>query len=189
LSAAEQLVLKNVLVGPLPNKENFDVDFASMTENDVPLVITQSEFTRRMKDMSTLGGGMNFYGNLPDRFSLVVNTNNSLITRTLDDATKAHEKDLKGFSEKLDSLEEHKKDLQKAQEGKKDEEIKQEEKDKLSNVETKIKEIEDKRKTLLEDYGKKNDLICQLTDLALLSNNMLKGENLTKFVKRSIDLI
>ena len=189
LSTAEQLVLKNVLVGPLPNRENFDVDFASMNENDVPLVITQSEFTRRMKEMSTLGGGMNFYGNLPDRFSLVVNTNNTLITRTLEDVTKTHEKDLKGFSEKLDSLEEHKKDLQKAQEGKKDEEIKQEEKDKLSNVETKIKEIEDKRKTLLEEYGKKNDLICQLTDLALLSNNMLKGENLTKFVKRSIDLI
>ncbi len=189
LSTAEQLVLKNVLVGPLPNKENFDVDFASMNENDVPLVITQSEFTRRMKDMSTLGGGMNFYGNLPDRFSLVVNSNNSLIARTLVDVTKTHEKDLKGFSEKLDSLEEHKKELQKAQEGKKDEEIKQEEKDKLSNVETKIKEIEDKRQTMLEEYGKKNNLICQLTDLALLSNNMLKGEHLTKFVKRSIDLI
>lgn len=189
LSTAEQFVLKNVLVGPLPNRENFDVDFASMNENDVPLVITQSEFTRRMKEMSALGGGMNFYGNLPDRFSLVVNTNNTLITRTLEDVTNTHEKDLKGFSEKLDSLEEHKKDLQKAQEGKKEEEIKQEEKDKLGNVETKIKEIEDKRKTLLEEYGKKNDLICQLTDLALLSNNMLKGENLTKFVKRSIDLI
>ena len=190
LTSDEQTILKNVLVGPLPGKENFDVVFTDMKETEAPLVITQSEFTRRMKDMSALaGGGMSFYGNMPDRFSLVVNSNNPLIERVLEDVSKAHTKDMKGFNEKLDSLVEHKQELQKAHEGKKDEEIKQEEKDKLSNLETKIKEIEDKRTDLFEKYGKKNDLVCQLTDLALLSNNMLKGENLTKFVKRSIDLI
>lgn len=189
LSADEQLLLKNVLIGPLPGKENFDVDFADMNENDVPLVITQSEFTRRMKEMSALGGGMSFYGNMPDRFSLVVNSNNPLVIRVLNDASKAHKKELKGFSEKLSSLEDHKQELQKAQEGKKEEEVKQEEKDKLSKLETKILELEGKRTGLLEEYGKENSLISQLTDLALLSNNMLKGENLTKFVKRSIELI
>jgi len=107
----------------------------------------------------------------------------------LEDLDKKLGKDLKGFNEKKDSLEKHKSELQKTHEGKKDEDIKQEDKDKLDDFEKKINKLNAKRKDMLDKYGRENSLVCQLTDLALLSNNMLKGENLTKFVKRSIDLI
>ena len=152
-------------------------------------LITQSEFSRRMKDMSALGGGMDFYGSLPDSFNLVVNTNHPLVNKILTDSEKAMAKDLKSHKEKLESLEGHKTELEKAKEGKKEEEIKQEEKDKLTDVQKKIDKIEMKRKEMLEKSGKEDAMVCQLIDLALLSNNMLKGENLAKFVKRSIDII
>ena len=190
LTSGQQKFLKSVLTGPLTSKESFDVVFESMSENESPMLVTQSEFTRRMKDMSALGGGgMSFYGNLPDRFKLVVNSNHPLISKVLEDLDKKLGKDLKGFNEKTDSLEKHKSELLKTHEGKKDEDIKQEEKDKLEDFEKKINKLNAKKTDILDKYGRENDLVCQLTDLALLSNNMLKGENLTKFVKRSIDLI
>ena len=163
--------------------------YEAMGNTNNPMVITQSEFTRRMKDMSAIGGGMDFYGNLPDRFNLVVNSDHPLVTKVLEDVEKKHQKDLKGYNEKLNSLNKRLDELRKNQEGKKDEEIPQEEKDQISDVEKKVEDINTKTSDLLKKYGKNNALVCQLIDLALLSNNMLKGENLTKFVKRSIELI
>lgn len=190
LTAEQQNILSGLFIGALVNKEGFDVVFEDLSETENPLLITQSEFSRRMKDMSAFGGGgMDFYGSLPERFNLVVNTNHSMVNKILEDSEKALAKDLKSHKEKLESLESHKTELGKAGEGKKDEEIKQEEKDKLTDVQKKIDEIENKRKKMLEKSGKENTQVCQLIDLALLSNNMLKGENLAKFVKRSIDLI
>ena len=189
LTADQQTWLRNIFLGPIPNQDNFDVMFEAMGNANNPMVITQSEFTRRMKDMSAIGGGMDFYGNLPDRFNLVVNSDHPLVTKVLEDVEKKHQKDLKGFNEKLNSLNKRLDELRKNQEGKKDEEIAQEEKDQLSDVEKKVEDINTKTSDLLKKYGKKNALVCQLIDLALLSNNMLKGENLTKFVKRSIELI
>ncbi len=189
LPADKQIALKNVLLGPLPAKENFDVDFVSLSETEPPLVITQSEFTRRMKEMSSIGGGMDIYGNLPDRFTLVVNDANKLISRVIGDIDKELGDELDTFRGKIEKLADQKSKLDKAKEGKKEEEIKQEDKDELEKLETKIKELEEKRTKLLEKYGKENKVVCQLIDLALLSNNMLKGEHLTNFVKRSIALI
>ena len=189
LTGEQQNILSGLFKGALVNKEGFDVVFENMSESESPLLITQSEFSRRMKDMSALGGGMDFYGSLPDSFNLVVNTNHPLVNKILTDSEKAMAKDLKSHKEKLESLEGHKTELEKAKEGKKEEEIKQEEKDKLTDVQKKIDKIEMKRKEMLEKSGKENAMVCQLIDLALLSNNMLKGENLAKFVKRSIDII
>lgn len=190
LSSDDQIALKSVLLGPLPGKENFDVDFVSLNETEPPMVITQSEFTRRMKDMSALaGGGMDIYGSLPDRFTLVVNDANKLITRVVEDVEKVQGVELKSYRAKIEKLENQKNKLNKAKEGKKEEEVSQEEKDEINKMETKIKELEDKRNESLEKYGKDNKIVCQLIDLALISSNMLKGENLTNFVKRSIDLI
>ncbi len=190
LTVEQQNILSGLFIGALVNKEGFDVVFEDLSETENPLLITQSEFSRRMKDMSAFGGsGMDFYGSLSERFNLVVNTNHSMVNKILEDSEKALAKDLKSHKEKLESLESHKTELEKAGEGKKDEEIKQEEKDKLTDVQKKIDEIENKRKKMLEKSGKENTQVCQLIDLALLSNNMLKGENLAKFVKRSIDLI
>jgi len=190
LSSDKQAALKSVLLGPLPGKENFDVDFVSLNETEPPLVITQSEFTRRMKDMSALaGGGMDIYGNLPDRFTLVVNDASKLITRVIEDVEKEQGDELKSYKDKIVKLETQKNKLDKAKEGKKEEEILQEEKDELNKLETKIKELENKKNKSLEKYGKENKIVCQLIDLALISSNMLKGENLTNFVKRSIALM
>ncbi len=190
LSSDDQIALKSVLLGPLPGKENFDVDFVSLNETEPPMVITQSEFTRRMKDMSALaGGGMDIYGSLPDRFTLVVNDANKLITRVVEDVEKVQGVELKSYRAKIEKLENQKNKLNKAKEGKKEEAVSQEEKDEINKMETKIKELEDKRNESLEKYGKDNKIVCQLIDLALISSNMLKGENLTNFVKRSIDLI
>ncbi len=190
LSSDDQIALKSVLLGPLPGKENFDVDFVSLNETEPPMVITQSEFTRRMKDMSALaGGGMDIYGSLPDRFTLVVNDSNKLITRVVEDVEKVQGVELKSYRAKIEKLENQKNKLNKAKEGKKEDEVSQEEKDEINKMETKIKELEDKRNESLEKYGKDNKIVCQLIDLALISSNMLKGENLTNFVKRSIDLI
>ena len=190
LSADKQIALKSVLLGPIPGKENFDVDFVNMNENDPPMVITQSEFTRRMKDMSAMaGGGMDIYGSLPDRFTLVVNDSNKLVTRVVEDLEKEQGVELKSYKEKIDKLDDQKNKLEKDKEGKKEEEVPQESKDQLNKLESKIKELEDKRNKSLEKYGKGNKIVCQLIDLALISSNMLKGENLTNFVKRSIDLI
>ncbi len=189
LTGDQQNILSGVFMGPLVNKEGFNVVFEDLSETENPLIITQSEFTRRMKDMSAMGGGMDFYGTLPDSYNLVVNSNHPLIGKVLEDCGKKMEKEMKSLNEKVESLKEHKTELEKAKEAKKEEEIKQEDKDKLEDINKKIGEIEDKKNKKLEKAGKENSLVCQLIDLALLSNNMLKGENLSKFVKRSIDLI
>lgn len=169
--------------------EMYNVVIEALDENEVPVQITQSEFMRRMKDMSQLGGGMNFYGELPDSYNLVVNPNHNLIVKISDDLKTSvggklseNSKELKRLKEELDFMEkEHKK--------KKEDEISQAEKDDLDKLKKEIQETENKRKQILEIFGQENKTVKQLTDLALLANNMLKGEDLSTFVKRSIDLL
>jgi len=181
--------LKSVFNVKENSKELYNVVFETLDENDAPVLITQSEFMRRMKDMSQLGGGMNFYGELPDSYNLVVNLNHSLVLRINEDLETAegeklseNEKKRKEVKEEMDFLEEeHKK--------KKPEEISQVEKDDLEKLRKDLQEIEDARKTILENFGENNSLVKQLIDLALLANNMLKGEDLSNFVKRSVELL
>jgi len=169
--------------------EMYNVVIEALDENEAPVQITQSEFMRRMKDMSQLGGGMNFYGELPDSYNLVVNPNHNLIVKISDDLKTSvgdklseNSKELKKLKEELDFMEkEHKK--------KKEDEISQAEKDDLDKLKKEIQETENKRKQILETFGQENKTVKQLTDLALLANNMLKGEDLSTFVKRSIDLL
>ncbi|HQB37001.1 MAG TPA: molecular chaperone HtpG, partial [Bacteroidales bacterium] len=181
--------LKSVFNVKENSKELYNVVFETLDENDAPVLITQSEFMRRMKDMSQLGGGMNFYGELPDSYNLVINPNHSLVLRINEDLETAegeklseNEKKRKEVKEEMDFLEEeHKK--------KKPEEISQVEKDDLEKLRKDLQEIEDARKTILENFGENNSLVKQLIDLALLANNMLKGEDLSNFVKRSVELL
>ncbi|MCK4747972.1 MAG: molecular chaperone HtpG, partial [Bacteroidales bacterium] len=167
----------------------FLVSFENLGENESPVLITQSEFTRRMKEMSELGGGPNFYGGMPDSYSLVVNASHPLVNKVMESKEKALGKKLQDMKEKLEPLEVERTKLEKDKEGKKEEEITQEQKDKLEETQKKISQVEDKKKSLLTEYGGKNKIVKQMIDLALLSNNMLKGEELVKFVKRSVDLI
>ena len=189
LSDRDQQELTTVFKSQLPGGANFMVSFENLGENEQPVLITQSEWTRRMKEMSELGGGPNFYGQMPDSFSLVVNANHPLVNKVKESKEKSTGKKITDLDEKLKPFAEEKASLEKEKEGKKEEEISQEQKDKLEEVDKKLAELEEKKKTILTDFGKKNKIVKQMIDLALLSNNMLKGEELVKFVKRSVELI
>jgi len=181
--------LSPVFKSQLPQKDNYWVSFDALSEAENPVIITQSEFMRRMKDMATVGGGQSFYGELPDSYNLVINTNNPLVkniiseTETkISDTVKIYRQDLKVFEEEKEKLEKKHKD-------KKDEDIPQDEKDRLEELHDEIKQINEKKDQFLAGIGKENQILGQVIDLAMLANNMLKGEALTKFVKRSLELI
>ncbi len=189
LNAGQKENLAPAFKDQLANKDNYTVIFESLGETDNPVIITQSEFMRRMKDMSKLGGTMSFYGDMPDSYNLVINSNHKLIIRIAEDMDKKIGDKINKLKEEIKPLENNKAELEKAGKDKKEEEISQEDKDKIEDLENNIKKVKEKQNKLLADYGNKNKLVKQLIDLALLANNMLKGEDLNKFVKRSIELI
>ncbi|OFX83303.1 MAG: molecular chaperone HtpG [Bacteroidetes bacterium GWF2_33_16] len=189
LSDEEKNQLSKMFESQLPSFGSFTVQFENMNETDEPVVITQSEFMRRMRDMAAMSGGMNFYGDLPDSYNLVINSNHKLLAKIIEQKDKKLGTKISKLIEELNPLEKEKEEISKKQTGKKEEEINQVEKDKFSDVEKKIDALVKQKNELLETYGKENKLVKQLIDLALLANNMLKGEDLTKFVKRSVDLI
>lgn len=181
--------LKSVFNVSGKSKEIYNVVFESLDENDAPVTITQSEFMRRMKDMSQMGGGMNFYGELPDSYNLVINPNHHIVNKIAEDLQikegrrlEENNKDRKRIKEEISFTEqEHKK--------KKPEEISQVEKDDLEKLRKELSVVENARKDILEGYGAGNKVVKQLIDLSLLANNMLRGEELSTFVKRSVDLL
>ena len=190
ISGQDQEDLSVVFKSQLPNQENFFLLFEGMSESDNPVTITQSEFMRRMKDMAAMGGsGFSFYGEMPDQYNMVINGNHPVVIRLSEEKNKSLSKELKKIDDKIRPLKTNKQELEDAVKNKKAEEIKVEDKDRISELEGKISELNDKRNHLLSGFANENKLVKQLTDLALLSNNMLKGEDLIKFVKRSIELI
>nr|WP_321410673.1 molecular chaperone HtpG [uncultured Carboxylicivirga sp.] len=192
LSEAQKSDLTTIFSSQVPNvdKANFIVTFEALSEKDAPVMITQQEFMRRMKEMSAMGGGpMSFYGEMPDSYNLVVNGNHALVKQVLEAEEKEVGEKVASTRSKVESLEKKKAELEKAKEGKKDEEIPQADKDELEDLTKKITELNKKKEEELSGFASKNKVVSQLIDLALLSNNMLKGEALTKFVKRSIELI
>ncbi len=175
---------------PNGNKMNFIVAFEAMGANANPAMITQQEFMRRMKEMSAMqGGGMNFYGEMPDSYQLVVNENHPLVERILAEKKEKVGEQVDSLRGKIESLNKKRVEIEKAKEGKKDEEIPQAQKDELTDLDKKISDLNTKKDKALSSFSTDNKMVSQLIDLALLANNMLKGEALTKFVKRSIELI
>jgi molecular chaperone HtpG len=190
LTTEQQNDLKPVFQGHFPDaKATYSVVFEGLAENDQPVMITQLEFMRRMKDMSALGGPMSFYGELPNQYNVVVNANHPLVIRINEEKEKKCRKDLDKFNEKLKPLLDNKAELEKANKDKKQEEIAQADKDRIEELDNKIREFRDKQQEVLQKFGKDNKIVRQLVDIALLSNNMLKGEDLNRFVKRSIELL
>ncbi len=189
LTSDEQQKLTPAFKGQLPEKANFIVQYEALSETDSPVIITQSEFMRRMKDMSALGGGMNFYGEMPDSYNLVINGNHPLILKISKELESGVGEEIKKLEDKIKPIEKNKADLESANKDKKDEEINQEEKDRIEKLNSKISDLNKKKTEILSNFGKENKQVKQLIDLALLANNMLKGEELTKFVKRSIELL
>jgi molecular chaperone HtpG len=181
--------LKSVFNVRMKSKEIFNVEFESLDENEAPVTITQSEFMRRMKDMSAIGGGMNFYGELPDSYNLVVNPNHNLVIKINDDLKSAAGYKLTENGTERKRVKEEIAFMEDEQKKKKADEVSQVEKDDLEKLKKELGEIEDQRKNMLEVYGSENKIVKQLIDLALLANNMLKGEELSTFVKRSVELM
>lgn len=187
----KQEVLSSLFKGQMPKvkKTEFHVEAHALGENNAPIVITQAEYMRRMKDMASIQPGMSFYGEMPDMFNLVLNSDHRLIKQILSDAETACAEKLVPVESEIAMLTLRRNELQKAQEGKKDEEIPTAEKDELSEVEKKIEAQKTEKENILNGYAAGNKVVHQLIDLALLQNNMLKGEALTNFVKRSVEMI
>lgn len=181
--------LKSVFNIKGKSKDLFNVVFETLDENEAPVTITQSEFMRRMKDMSAIGGGMNFYGELPDSYNLVVNPNHSLIIKINDDLKSADGEKLSANDTERKRVKEEIAFMEGDQKKKKADEVSQIEKDDLEKLKKELGDLENTRKEVLEAYGSENKVVKQVIDIALLANNMLKGEELSTFVKRSVELL
>lgn len=176
-------------VCPDSKEINYVVDFKDMGENGTPIVITRNEFMRRMKDMGRFQGGMDFYGELPESLNLVINTAHPLVKKVFADKEENIGEELAAINDTLANQKIEREELEKAKEGKKDEEVPQADKEKLDDLNKHIAEAEQEKQNRLKAFGKDSQLAKQLVDLALLSNGMLKGEALDKFVRRSVELI
>lgn len=191
LDADKANAIESVFKSQLPkiNKIEFHVETQAMGESAMPVMITQSEYMRRMKEMANIQAGMSFYGEMPDMFNLVLNTEHQLIKTVLSETEAACKDELMPLEAELATLTIEQNDLRKATEGKKYDEIPQETKDKQSEVEKKIETVKEKKTAVYAQFADNNKIVRQLVDLALLQNGMLKGEALNNFVKRSIELI
>jgi molecular chaperone HtpG len=192
LSEAQREALTIIFNSQLPpmEKTNFIITFEQLGPNVNPVLITQNEFMRRMKEMSAMQGGMmNFYGEMPDSYNLVVNTTHPLIEKLLKDEETACAEELAPIEAELSELSNKLQQLKENHKNKKEEEIPAEEKEELTTLEKRIDELKEKRKSVLAAFASNYKTVRQLIDLALLGNNMLKGEALANFVKRSIDLM
>lgn len=191
LEANKQEALSAVFKSQLPkvDKTEFNVMTQALGENSAPVMITQSEYMRRMKEMANIQAGMSFYGEMPDMFNLVLNSDHKLIKQVLSEEEIACAADIVPLQLSIDDATKQRDALQKKQEGKKGEDIPTSEKDELKDVNKKLDELKIKKEAVFAGYASKNKVVRQLIDLALLQNNMLKGEALNNFVKRSIELI
>lgn len=174
---------------PTIEKADFTVDVQSLGESFQPVLVTQNEYMRRMKEMSQFQQGMGFYAQLPDSYNLVLNADHPLVKKVLDDITANTADELKPVASELKGQEARLAALHQSQDSKKAEELTQEEKDDMQNTQKTVSELQDKKKAIVAAYAKGNDIVHQLIDLALLQNGMLQGAALDKFLKRSISLI
>lgn len=191
LEAAKQETLSAMFKSQLPkmDKTEFYVVAQAMGEGAAPVMITQSEYMRRMKEMANIQAGMSFYGDMPDMFNLVLNADHPLVKEVLAGEEQACAADIVPIQLSIDDTNNRRNALKKSHEGKKDEEIPTAEKDELSELDKKWNELKTKKEAVLAGYAAQNPVVRQLIDLALLQNGMLKGEALNNFVKRSIELI
>lgn len=174
---------------PKLDKTEFNIEVQALGDQTLPVLITQSEYMRRMKDISQYQTGMAFYAQMPDSYTIVLNSDHKLIKSILEDEKAKCAEQLKPVDSEIKGLEARLAALRQTQNGKKPEEITQEEKDDVKNTEKSVAEQRNKKKQIIADYAKDNRIVHQLIDLALLQNGMLKGAALDSFLKRSVDLI
>ena len=174
---------------PQLDKTEFFVEIQALGEQNQPVLITQNEYMRRMKAMSQFQAGMNFYGQMPDSYNIVLNSDHALVKKVLEDAEANTAETLKPILAEIKGQEARLAVLHQEQNKKKPEEITQEEKDDVHNTEKAISDEKAKRNEIISGYAKNNNIVHQLIDLALLQNGMLKGASLDAFLKRSVDMI
>ena len=174
---------------PEVKKTEFHVDAQPLGNSSAPIIITQSEYMRRMKEMAAINAGMSFYGEMPDMYTLILNTDHPLIQSVLTAEKEQTADSLRPINEETATLKAREEALEASHKGMKDEEIPSAEKDELSELHTKIHEQSHKREAIFADFAKDNNVLHQLIDLALLQNGMLKGEALSRFIKRSVEMI
>ena len=191
LEAGQRDILSSIFRSQLPQmkKVEFNVETQSLGETGTPIMITQSEYMRRMREMSAMQPGMSFYGELPDNYNLVLNTDHELVKKILSEEEAACAEKLNPILSDLKGWKARQSDLREAQSKKKEEEITSEEKEDMTNTNKKIDELVEQRNSILSEYAGGNKLVSQLIDLALLANGMLKGEALSQFIKRSVQMI
>ena len=174
---------------PKLDKTEFYVEIQALGEANQPVLITQNEYMRRMKAMSQFQAGMNFYGQMPNSYNIVLNSDHELVKKVLADAEQHTAEALKPVLAELKGQEARLAVLHQSQDKKKPEEITQEEKDDLQNTQKAVSDEKQKRDNIIADYAKDNNIVHQLIDLALLQNGMLKGAALDAFLKRSVSMI
>ena len=193
LTEAQQDLMRPVFESQMPQDEKitYTISFEPMDANDAPVVITQNEFMRRMKDMAKVGGGgmSQFYGQMPDNFTIAVNGNHPIVIDILGKVESEYGDKLKSITKKIDAAVAEEKRFDETVKGKKHEDYTAEEKELSEELSKKVVTLRDERNERLKEIGKQNKLVRQIIDLALLSNGMLKGKNLTDFIQRSITLI
>ena len=191
LTAQEREAMTTVFKSQIPaiDKCDFMIMFEAMGENAAPVMITQSEYMRRMKDMAAIQPGMSFYGELPDSFNLIVNTDHALSKRVMAETDAACQERIAPLASQLNEVNAEIARLNDARKDKKDDEIPVADKEALRNAENTAADLRKQQDAVYSEFAKGNDLVKQLIDLALLSNNMLRGEELSKFVKRSFGML
>ncbi len=193
LTEAQQDLMRPVFESQMPQDEKitYTISFEPMAADDAPVVITQNEFMRRMKDMAKVGGGgmSQFYGQMPDNFTIAVNGNHPIVIDILGKVESEYGDKLKSITKKIDAAVAEERRFDETVKGKKHEDFTPEEKELSEELSKKVVTLRDERNERLKEIGKQNKLVRQIIDLALLSNGMLKGKNLTDFIQRSITLI
>lgn len=191
LDDRQKEALQEIFTSQLPgiDKVEFTVSFEALGQSANPVMLTQSEYIRRMREMSAMQPGMSFYGEMPDSYNLVLNTDHALIQSVLADEEKACAEKLQPVRNDIKGWEARQSDLREAQNKKKEDEITASEKEDLTNTNRKLTELRGQQNAILAEYAAGNPIIGQLIDLALLGNGLLKGEALSRFIRRSVDLI
>lgn len=174
---------------PKMEKTNFYVTMEALGAQVNPVILTQGEYMRRMREMSAMQPGMSFYGDMPDSYNFVLNTDHPLIQQILGDEAAACDEQLKAVRCEIKSLEARQNELRDAQNAKKPEEVTEAEKEEMTNTNKQLDSLREQRNKVIDSYAAGNKMVSQLIDLALLGNGMLKGEALSNFIKRSVELI
>lgn len=191
LPAGDIRMITKVFSSQLPKieKVDFNVDAQSLGESSLPVMVTCSEYMRRMKEMAAIQPGMSFYGDMPDMYTVVLNQDHKLIKKILEEAGAACADQIKPQDDKLATLKSRQAELRKAREGKKDDEVPQADKDEMTRIDSEISQAENAISGIYTEYAAGNKVVHELIDLALLQNGMLKGESLAAFIRRSVELI